>query len=173
MKLIFLDIDGVLNSHPWMQTLPKLKLGTTLEWGAMIDPTAVERLNRIVDATGAAIVVSSSWRNFLTVAQLRAILKERGFHGLVIASTPRDEEFPPNCERGTQIDAFLKTFKVECGSNCDCVNFYQIESFVILDDDADMAPHMDHLVRTTFATGLQDEHVEQAIAMLSIKHKGE
>jgi hypothetical protein len=41
-----------------------------------------------------------------------------------------------------------------------------IESFVILDDSADMAHLLPRLVRTPFATGLGDEHVDQAVAML-------
>jgi hypothetical protein len=35
-----------------------------------------------------------------------------------------------------------------------------------LDDDRDMEPFLDRLIRTNTQTGLQDEHVEQAIQML-------
>jgi hypothetical protein len=42
----------------------------------------------------------------------------------------------------------------------------EVESFVILDDDSDMVHLADRLVKTSFETGLLDEHVDRAIAML-------
>lgn len=41
-----------------------------------------------------------------------------------------------------------------------------ITSFVILDDDSDMEPHMDKLVKTDYRKGLQDEEVQKAIRIL-------
>lgn len=71
-KFIFLDIDGVMNSNlfysertqdkrynDWIKEHPQ-----RIAWNACdIDPRAVERLNRLTDATGAKIVVSSTWRS--------------------------------------------------------------------------------------------------------------
>lgn len=51
MNIIFLDVDGVLNSERSL----KANQG-------YIDPAAVENLKTIVDATGARIVLTSSWR---------------------------------------------------------------------------------------------------------------
>ena len=42
----------------------------------------------------------------------------------------------------------------------------RVERFVILDDDQDMGSLSPWLVRTTWASGLQDCHVEQAVAVL-------
>ena len=42
------------------------------------------------------------------------------------------------------------------------------EAFVILDDVADMEHLDDRLVRTRFETGLEDEHVEAAVAILGL-----
>ena len=50
-KIIFLDIDGVLNDD-----------GTVPERGPAVDPEMVSRLSRIVSQTGADIVLSSSWK---------------------------------------------------------------------------------------------------------------
>ncbi|MBP3534398.1 MAG: hypothetical protein J6J53_00140 [Muribaculaceae bacterium] len=54
MKLIFLDIDGVLNSYKFLQNLPEDSFG--------IDNTRLPILKRITDSTDAKIVLSSSWR---------------------------------------------------------------------------------------------------------------
>jgi uncharacterized protein YaaR (DUF327 family) len=50
MKIIFLDIDGVLNNYN--------TLGERLSW----ESDSVKILNRIIKETGAEIVLSSTWR---------------------------------------------------------------------------------------------------------------
>lgn len=49
MKVIFLDIDGVLNNY---------STKIDLRW----EPSLVEILNRIIKETGAKVVLSSTWR---------------------------------------------------------------------------------------------------------------
>ena len=52
-KIIFLDIDGVLNSvHNWPENL--------------LHQSLTNNLKHIVDKTGAKIVLSSSWKNFFS-----------------------------------------------------------------------------------------------------------
>lgn len=53
MKIIFLDLDGVLNSYSDRQGK---------EISLVIVPEKVALLRRIIDETGAIIVLSSSWR---------------------------------------------------------------------------------------------------------------
>lgn len=52
MKVIFLDIDGVLNSEEFLRNNPN----------QLIDRKCVSILKNIVDKTGAVIVLSSGWR---------------------------------------------------------------------------------------------------------------
>lgn len=54
MKVIFLDVDGVLNSQDLFE-----RCGEEL---VPIDEENIRYLKEIVDATGAQIVLSSSWR---------------------------------------------------------------------------------------------------------------
>lgn len=54
MKIIFLDVDGVLNCQS-----SKSQCGAFIG----IDDIRVKRLRQIVDATGAKIVLSSSWKH--------------------------------------------------------------------------------------------------------------
>jgi hypothetical protein len=52
MKPLFLDIDGVLNAHePHPGSLYN-----------GIRPDCMGRLNRVLKATGASLVISSAWR---------------------------------------------------------------------------------------------------------------
>lgn len=48
MKVLFLDIDGVLNTNH-----------------ANIDPELCAKVERVLNATGAVIVLSSAWRNLI------------------------------------------------------------------------------------------------------------
>ena len=53
MKLIFLDIDGVLNVIPQGHD----------DFGGIFHPEFIENLKHIIEETDAKIVVSSSWRH--------------------------------------------------------------------------------------------------------------
>ena len=62
MKLIFLDIDGVLNCRPdnWKDIPEPIRTHMLVGF----HPPLVKNLKKIIDATDAKIVVSSSWRHF-------------------------------------------------------------------------------------------------------------
>ncbi len=70
MKVIFLDIDGVLNSKKWNESHQK-----EIDEGILIDTGAVELLAEIAKQTGAYIVLHSGWRFWLD-ENLQAIRKE-------------------------------------------------------------------------------------------------
>lgn len=61
-KIIFLDFDGVLNTEHYQNLLQLQGKPWQDEYGAFFDPNAVKQLKRIIDATGADIVVESSWK---------------------------------------------------------------------------------------------------------------
>ena len=64
-KIIFLDVDGVLNNGSWAMEMYDKGIRTYRD-DILYEP-ALERLKRIVDATNAYIVVSSSWRQIPTM----------------------------------------------------------------------------------------------------------
>ena len=140
MKVIFLDIDGVLNdaitTADLMDDSPKKE--------------HLDCLKQIVDATGAEIVLSSTWRLF--PLSRREIKKSLATVGLDFID--RTDELDDG--RGAEIDAWL-------------CKHPEVENFVILDDeDRDMKGEFaDHIVRTSFYTGLLPEHVEKAIKILN------
>ena len=153
MKIVFLDFDGVLNSHDflyrWQEKAAREAVEFTGNEHLMLDPVAVKRINGILATTGAKVVISSSWRHGWTIERLREILVAAGFVGEVIDYTPRYGK-----SRGHEIDEWLQDH--DEGH----------DPFVILDDDMDMNHMMKHLVKTTFARGLLDIHVEEAIDRL-------
>ena len=62
--IIFLDIDGVLNHSPDKprEVYPDLKPNDERIYG--LNPKLIANLKKVIDETGAKIVVSSSWRYF-------------------------------------------------------------------------------------------------------------
>lgn len=61
MKIIFLDIDGVLNTSKTFMKRKKYWEETGV-WTLEIDEFRVEYLKRIIDETGAKVVLSSTWK---------------------------------------------------------------------------------------------------------------
>lgn len=59
-KVIFLDVDGVLNNGTW--AIEMFDKGIRVYHDDLLYEPSLEQLRRIVDTTGAVIVVSSSWR---------------------------------------------------------------------------------------------------------------
>lgn len=170
MKVVFLDIDGVVCT--WMSmTNPDiiLYLEDDPELPTVVhrfDPESVKRLNQITDITGAKIVISSTWRILFQddMKTLIKYLKHEGITGEVIGRTPLDrecgyinEDFPDGSRsvRGHEIQKYL--------------NDNEVEKFTILDDSSDMVHLMPKLVyvKEGMQTGLLDWHVESAVVMLS------
>ena len=148
MKVLFLDIDGVL--------VNKRSLAERNQMGRSVaDPACIASLNRIVEATGCKVVLSSSWR-FCGLQEMNRILEFWGckfqLHGMTPDLTRKQDTLYVGVPRGREIEEWLRTS--------------QVDSFVILDDDADMEPLAPHLVRTVFEHGLTNELADAAIALL-------
>lgn len=147
MKIIFLDIDGVINNRASMKRHSETKTIYNL------DPPCIAQLNILCRDSGAYCVVSSTWRRGWPVAALWQLMKAHGFLGYVIDRT----DYLSGQERGVEIAAYL----TQCRERG-----YPVESFVILDDDSDMGPLKPYLVQTRSADGLQAEHVAAALKIL-------
>lgn len=161
MKVIFLDIDGVLNSfekHADL-TMPHNAWNpeTMNAFGIKLEvfDEQIERVNRITAETGAKLVLSSSWRiGYLADwADVVIHLHNSGLKGFIVGRTPHRDDLNT---RGQEIVAWFKDHPSE-----------KIESFIILDDDNRMDPVMNRLVQTDHQVGIQDNDVEKAIAMLN------
>lgn len=159
-SVVFLDVDGVLNSSPYLAGLTERHGTYDGNEERMLDPAAVERVNQIVERTGAAVVISSSWRQVHRMPDLRMFLRKRGLRGhVVIGVTPTARTGSGSCLgalRGSEIQEWLDAHR-------------HVTSFAILDDSADMGHLVHKLIQTSYGSGLLDEHVERAVAMLGMK----
>ena len=144
MKVLFLDVDGVLNS---LEDGYSIDLETEVYW---------QRLKKILDATQAKIVLSSSWRigfnpnkdgmSKTLVEKLDAIGAH--IHDMTPILHNADKK------RGDEIREWLQQHP-------------DVDKFAILDDDQDMREYTKtHLVKTNTKIGLQDCDVEKAIELL-------
>jgi hypothetical protein len=161
MKIIFLDIDGVLNSERFFEMNAQ-----GLEFGhSQLDPDAVERLNRLIEETGAKVVISSSWRHVWSRDEIVRMLEKRGFkHGDTIIGITPTLAGP----RGDEVAEWLGTDDERRRIDPD---HSDVESYVILDDSDDFHdPEMrERFVNTTWEIGMTDEDVNQAIYILGSK----
>lgn len=149
-RILFLDFDGVLNSvgfYTARQQRPPISMPRNRHDD--LDPEALARLKRIMEAVpDANIVVSSTWRLNTPVSDLRALLSPFGIDPKrIIDKTPR---FPGEI-RGKEVAAWL-AYRPDDDTR-----------FVILDDDRDMGDLMPHLVKTDCNHGLTDALADEVI----------
>ena len=162
MKLIFLDIDGVLNNAHTRETY---------EGYTFVEDSKIELLKQIIGATEAKVVLSSTWRSgwyclehvtnpteserrdIRLFEALRDKLQE---HGIELLSYTDDFGL-----RGEEIDQWMTDWKDGEGE--------PIETFIILDDmgGREMRPHSRYLVQTGWNDGLTEKHVARAIKLLN------
>lgn len=93
MKILFLDIDGVLNGHEWDDEAQSCN----------IRRECVAHLNRVVRETGCRIVLSSAWRyivhggdmtlrGFGYMLRTHGMVTEVGAMRLIVGLTRKDDE---------------------------------------------------------------------------------
>lgn len=118
-NIIFLDIDGVVNSfdnlrslYRWVrlnysqeqivkdQLIPKY---TRDEFGQLFDERCIRWLECIVTKTNAKIVISSTWRLNGGLQRMKDLWKYRGLPGTVIDITSRGGE-----TRGEEVKRWLE-----------------------------------------------------------------
>ena len=166
MKVLFLDIDGVLNSAEWSQEnhqlrlkLQEMGLSETVEMNKCrfplghLSPRLIDKLNTICEFTDCKIVISSTWR-LHHFNGLPSYLVERGFK-YPSSIIGRTDNFNISYGRGYEIHEWLN-------KNADIV-----KSFAILDDDCDMHHLTPYLINTEYMIGLTDEDVQLTIDVLN------
>lgn len=149
MKIVFLDFDGVLNSRNYIRAHGH---------GALIDPSRMVLLKQIIDATGAQIVLSTSWKAHWdadpglcdhTGKQINRIFSQFGLS--ILSKTP---SLPTRRER--EIIAWLDAHP-------------EVSDFVVLDDELlDNRQLRGRFVKTVaYKDGLDEECVSLAISILN------
>lgn len=140
MNVLFLDFDGVLNTpKSWIARGPDA-----------LDDDKLSRLHQVVQATKCKVVVSSSWRILHSLAELQAFLMLDS--SVVIDVTPRKLDL---WRRDEEIKAWL-------------ADHPEVDKFAVVDDESsDLTGVEGRLVKTDTNTGLQEQHIDQLIQLLS------
>lgn len=140
MKVIFLDIDGVLQpghyQRRFQHNLDKLKEELAEKYndpsylkldkydvGAVYydwHPVAVKCLKELLEKTGAKIVISSSWRRSKTLEELKKLFKIHDLDEYIIDTT----EYKP--ELGEKRSREIRNYLIE---------HPEIKNYIIIDDE--------------------------------------
>ena len=142
MKVIFVDVDGVLNSDGFIDSV---------KGSQDIDIKTIRLLKSAVNETGAKIVMDTSFRYTKSFLKVQEMLLQ---NGILFDKTP----FIDN-ERGKEIKQYLAEHK-------------DIEEYILLDDvifpdfDDELLKHlikMDDTNSRGIGKGLQEKDVEEII----------
>lgn len=156
MKVIFLDIDGVLNSDEYFDKIKDMNIkGIEND----VDVNKIVLLKKSIDETGAKVVLTSSWRYKRKAQELKQLLLN---YGILVDCTPYIYN-----ERGIEIKKYLEEHR-------------DVQDFVIIDDemfdsyDENLIKKLIKISNTNginFGDGLQPKHIQQIIQKLGRKEK--
>jgi hypothetical protein len=171
MKILFLDVDGVLNSErsflaggprirAYEQQNPDdpyyVKITT-----CTIDPIAVDLVNRVCRELDVQIVVSSTHRQHFPdgpakLMQMKAYFEQLGIHGeFIIDWTPK-----LNTIRGIEIQDWLNRHP-------------EVTHYVILDDSSDMLPEqMEYFVHCDGGLGVSAQNYRDMTRLFGREDSG-
>lgn len=140
MKIIFLDIDGVITSarSGWMN----------------MDIYAVNFMIWLCEQLDMKIVISSTWRYNTNREFWNTIFMKKNIHDdYRTPSTPYDEDVP---RRGGEIKAWLD-------------NHPEVTEYLIIDDDSDILDEQKpHFIQTDSMEGLLFSHMIEIIEKYKI-----
>jgi len=152
--LLFLDIDGVLNSVQYYVKVHEqhARYGQGIY---SLDPAALVILERIVCETDCDIVLMSTWRRIHSVPRVIELFKLQGYDGdpPIIGITPISREF--NVRRGNEVAQYLSSQPFQ-GS---------LIRYVCLDDDSDFFAYQ-NLVQCSNEYGLTEFEADRVIELL-------
>jgi diphthamide synthase subunit DPH2 len=158
MKVIFLDIDGVLVTR---NSIKYQYLNFPNETSIRFSKKAVKNLNKLIRLTEAKIVISSTWRLFHPLEKLQNIFEEQKIKGKIISTTSVEKAtIEEDIPRGQKITDWLEQHP-------------EVEQYLIIDDDvqADCIQfHPYNCVETSYKRGFApEERFNEALAILNEK----
>lgn len=163
MKVLFLDIDGVLNSNYWNDS-HQIEISN----GKYIDEKKVKLFSQIIEKTGAVIVMHSGWRFWFDdkikptrkgASNLVGLLRK---YSLEIYDKTLD--FTTEEIRRTKKFSLVKANEISAWLS----SHTEVTNYLIIDD---LDLHNDELlkyqIRTDSAVGLTELDVENSIRILN------
>lgn len=151
-KVIFLDIDGVINSGNNMEINARLK---RTEETMYFDPVCMKLLKELVEDTGADLILSSDWRfpdeQTKSICHLQNLMKRLADYEIGLAG----QTGKALIWRNDEINEWLQAHP-------------EVESYVILDDVNDNfeGENLKRLVLTDEVIGLTAEDIAKAARIL-------
>lgn len=146
-KILFLDIDGVLNSEVYYKSSFKSDNSSS-----RFDPKSVELIKKLVEEFSLQIVISSTWRYGAT-DRLMHELKNSKLIGYLY-----HEWFTPvihPAHRGTEIKLWLELHP-------------EVSDYIIIDDDENiLEEQMKRFVKTDLHKGMTELHFNRVRAIFS------
>lgn len=169
MRVLFLDIDGVLNTHDFCD----------LALCGPIHRDKMDRLNRIIDTTGAKVVVSSAWRYLvhrgeMNLTGLGWLLRSHGLRSAALVGITREDTmvakatagwdgssaWPHDNERGKQITDWLRLSVGMVG--------VAVQKYAVVDDlDLGISEAGHPFVDTDGRVGITDDDADKLIGLLT------
>lgn len=167
-KIIFLDFDGVLNTEHNQNMLMYHGKPWKDKHGAFFDSDAVAELKRIVEETGADIVIESSWK-YLGLEAMKQMWSDRNMPGNVIDVTPSsasdnlllnadlDDVDPGRTQwKGVEIASWIADI------------LHEEARYVIIDDEyVILDSQLPHFILTNPYDGITPELADRAIKILN------
>lgn len=149
MNVIFLDVDGVLNSINELMRIYEKTHKSYSGFDFPFDENCLKNLKYLVENTNSKIVISSTWRKSKNgIKILLEKLKEYDLDKEVIGYTP-----VLNNNREKEIKEFI-------------LRFNQDINFIILDDISNLGDLNNYLITINSQCGLTQENVEEGMKKL-------
>lgn len=148
MKIIFLDVDGVLNSAEYYRKVARKKK----DWDRF-NPRAVKIIKRLVEEFNSKIVISSTWRYGL-VKELKNELTKSELIKHLHKDWKTPVIHPSHNNRGNEIKAWLNIHP-------------EVNKYVIIDDDENILEEQkENFIKTDINEGMTEEHYYKAREIL-------
>ena len=152
MNIVFLDFDGVVETIYWEQEEDGTWSYNVHKYGheELNNKQAIGWLNELYKKVPYKVVVTSTWRYSMDIAQLQELLIKSGFNPEieVIGKTPK-----LYLQRGVEIQRWIDENQFK-------------GKFVIIDDDSDMCHLLPFLVRCDSQLGFTIYDYQKALNML-------
>ena len=146
-KILFLDIDGVLNSEVFYRSTSHTDNITS-----RFDPKSVELIKKLVEEFSLQIVISSTWRYGATDRLMHELKNSKLIRYLY------HEWFTPvihPAHRGTEIKLWLELHP-------------EVTDYIIIDDDENMLEEqLNRFIKTDLHEGMTEVHFNRVRAILS------
>lgn len=167
MKVLFLDIDGVLNSERYHHSYEWKNISSKINNGEqkysphfLIDKKSIEVLNNLIKSMpDLSIIISSTWKRYGRYEQTKKYLvqNEFQFESQIIDCTPELNSLK-YC-RGDEIQLWLN-------------KHLDVSNYCIVDDDNDMlSTQLENFVQINSKVGLTEEDCEEIKRILNFEDK--